>query len=454
MFDYLIVGAGFAGSVIAERLASQAGKKVLICDRRSHIAGNAYDHYNDDGILVHRYGPHIFHTNSPEIFQYLSQFTEWRPYEHRVVAFRDGKHYPMPINRTTVNMVYGLNLQTEQECEEFFETLRVPVERPRNSEDVAVGSIGRELYEKFIRGYTRRHWGLDPSELDASVVSRIPSRCNTDDRYFTDRFQYMPRYGYTRMFENMLRHPNIKVLLNTDYREILSVIPFREMIYTGPVDEFFDYCYGKLPYLSLEFKHETHDREWFLPAPVVNSADETVPYDRVTEFKYLTGQVHPKTGIVYEYPIHDANGDPYYPVPRPENADIYRQYKALADDTPGVYFVGRLATYKYYNMDQVTAQALAMFKRIVTGQTSTVAGATAEAPPLRARSVVRPTLPGEIVTPAPLSSIVIPSDSVGSAGVVGGDGRVNSSKTIVASGSNGTANGSGKGGASNAGAAD
>src|SRR6266542_3122146 len=298
VYDYLIVGAGFAGSVIAERLASQAGKKVLVCDRRPHIAGNAYDHLNDDGLLVHEYGPHIFHTNSPEVFAHLSQFTKWRPYEHRVVARLDGKDYPMPINRTTVNMVYGLNLQTEEECEAFFETIRVPIGHPRNSEHVAIRSVGRELYQKFIRGYTRRHWGLDPSQLDASVVSRIPSRCNTDDRYFTDTFQYMPLHGYTRMFEHMLSHPNITVVLNADYRELVDFIPFKEMVYTGPVDEFFDYCYGKLPYLSLAFKHETHDKEWVLPAPVVNSADEQVPYDRVTEFKYLTGQSHPKSSIV------------------------------------------------------------------------------------------------------------------------------------------------------------
>jgi len=406
VYDYLVVGAGIAGSVIAERLASQAGKKVLVCDRRPHIAGNAYDHLNDDGLLVHEYGPHIFHTNSPEVFAHLSQFTKWRPYEHRVVARVDGKDYPMPINRTTVNMVYGLNLQTEEECEAFFPTIRLPIEHPRNSEHVAISGVGRELYQKFIRGYTRRHWGLDPSQLDASVVSRIPSRCSTDDRYFTDKFQYMPLHGYTRMFEHMLSHPNITVVLNADYRELADFLPFKQMVYTGPVDEFFGYRYGKLPYLSLAFKHETHDREWVLPAPVVNSADEKVPYDRVTEFKYLTGQAHPKSSIVYEYPIHDANGDPYYPIPRPENAEVYRKYKALADDTPGVYFVGRLATYKYYNMDQVTAQALATFKRIVTGQTATVAGATAEAPPPPPLSVVRPALAADVV---PSTTVVQPS---------------------------------------------
>ncbi len=399
-FDYLIVGAGFAGCVLAERLASQAGKRVLLCDRRPHIGGNAYDHYDDAGILVHKYGPHIFHTNSLEVFHYLSQFTRWRPYEHRVVAKLGDKHYPMPINRTTVNLLYGLNLQTDEECAAFYASVAEPREQIRTSEDVVVSKVGRDLYEKFIRGYTRRHWGLDPSELDASVTARVPARTNVDDRYFTDTYQYMPLNGFTRMFENMLAHPNIKILLNTDYREILGLFPFKEMIYTGPVDEYFNYCYGKLPYLTLEFRHETHDVEWLLPAPVVNFAEEHVPYDRVTEFKYLTGQVHPKTSVVYEIPHPHEEGDPYYPVPRPENRQRYRLYKLLADETAGVYFVGRLATYQYYNMDQVTAQALATFKRIVTGRTATVAGQTSEAPPPRPRQFVRPAMPLERELPA------------------------------------------------------
>ncbi|MBI3971289.1 MAG: UDP-galactopyranose mutase [Chloroflexi bacterium] len=394
MFDYLIVGAGYAGSVLAERLASQTGKKVLICDRRNHIGGNAYDHYNDDGMLVHKYGPHIFHTNSFEVFQYLSQFTKWRPYEHRVRADLDGKLLPIPINRDTVNRLYGLNLQTDEECAAFYDSVAEKLEKIRTSEDVVVSKVGRELYEKFFRGYTRRHWGLDPSELDASVAGRIPARTNTDDRYFADTYQFMPLHGYTRMFERMLDHPNITIVLNTDYRDLLSFVPFKQMIYTGPVDEFFDYRYGKLPYLTLEFKHETHDRPVYQPAPVVNYPVERVPYDRITEFKYLTGQEHPKTSIVYEYPHPHVDGDPYYPIPRPENTELYRKYKALADATPGMYFVGRLATYQYYNMDQVTAQALAMFKRIVTGQTATVAGATTMATP-PPRRVVRPAMPWE-----------------------------------------------------------
>jgi UDP-galactopyranose mutase len=360
MFDYLIVGAGFAGSVLAERLASQSGKKVLIVDTRNHIGGNAYDHYNDDGILIHKYGPHIFHTNSREVFEYLSHFTEWRPYEHRVLASVDGQLVPIPINLDTVNKLYGLNL-TSFQLEEFFASVAEPKEYIRTSEDVVVSKVGRELYEKFFRGYTRKQWDLDPSELDKSVIARVPTRTNRDDRYFTDAYQAMPLSGYTRMFERMLSHPNIKILLNTDYREIQGVIPYREMIYTGPVDLFFDYRYGKLPYRSLEFKHETLNKPVHQPAPVVNYPNEHL-YTRVTEFKYLTGQEHAKTGIVYEYPR--AEGDPYYPVPRPENAEIYKKYKEMADATPDVHFVGRLATYKYYNMDQVVAQALTLYTKL------------------------------------------------------------------------------------------
>lgn len=362
MFDYLIVGAGFAGSVIAERLANEAGKTVLIIDTRNHIGGNAYDHYDNHGILVHKYGPHIFHTNSRPVFEYLSRFTEWRPYEHRVLASVDGQLLPIPINLNTVNKLYGLNL-TSFEVEDFFAKVAEPKDYIRTSEDVVVSKVGRELYEKFFRNYTRKQWGMDPSELDNSVIARVPTRTNRDDRYFTDTYQAMPLHGYTRMFEKMLSHPNIKVMLNTDYREIEGFIPYGEMIYTGPVDSYFNYCYGKLPYRSLEFKHETLNVAVHQEAPVVNYPNEHL-YTRCTEFKYLTGQEHLKTSIVYEYP--QAEGDPYYPVPRPENAEIYKKYKALADATPGVSFVGRLATYRYYNMDQVVAQALTTYTQLTT----------------------------------------------------------------------------------------
>jgi UDP-galactopyranose mutase len=359
-FDHLIVGAGFAGAVLAERLATQEGERVLVVDRRSHIGGNAYDEYDADGILIHRYGPHIFHTNSARVFEYLSAFTRWRPYEHRVLASVDGQLVPVPINVETINTLYGLQL-TRFDVEAFLASVREPIDQPATSEDVVVSAVGRELYEKLFRNYTRKQWGLDPSELDASVTSRVATRHDFDPRYFTDRFQSMPVEGYTRMFSRMLDHPNIKVMLNTDYREIVDMIPFGEMIYTGPIDGFFDHRFGTLPYRSIEFEFQTLAEEQHQPAAVINHPNDH-DYTRVTEFKYLTGQRHEKTSIAYEYPR--AEGDPYYPVPRPESAEIYKRYRALAERTPGVHFVGRLATYKYYNMDQVVAQALAVFERL------------------------------------------------------------------------------------------
>jgi UDP-galactopyranose mutase len=359
-FDYLIVGAGYAGSVIAERLARGLGKKVLLVDRRPHIGGNAYDHYDDAGILVHKYGPHIFHTSCREVFDYLSRFTDWRQYQHKVLASVDGQLVPIPINLDTINTLYGLTL-TSFQMEEFLASRAEKREHLKTSEDVVVSKVGRELYEKFFRGYTRKQWGLDPSELDAQVTARVPTRTNRDDRYFTDAYQAMPKFGFTRMFGQMLDHPNIHVLLNTDYREVKDAIPCKEMIYTGPVDEFFDYQYGKLPYRCLDFKHETHNMARFQPVAVVNYPND-YSYTRVTEFKHLTGQEHAKTSIVYEYPM--AEGDPYYPIPKPENAEIYKKYQTLAAETQGVHFVGRLATYRYYNMDQVVAQALTVFSHL------------------------------------------------------------------------------------------
>ncbi len=361
MFDYLIVGAGFAGAVVAERMARSYGKKVLIVDRRNHIGGNAYDHYNDDGILVHMYGPHIFHTNSEQVFQYLSQFTSWRCYEHRVLASVNGTLVPIPINLDTVNLLYGLKLTSEQEVEDFFASQAEARSSVRTSEDVVVSKVGRDLYEKLFRNYTRKQWGKDPSELDAQVTARIPVRTNRDDRYFTDRYQAMPKNGYTRMFENMLDHSNISISLGCDYREIVKDVKFREIIYSGPVDEFFDFRFGELPYRSLRFQHETLDTEYLQPVAVVNYPNEHA-YTRITEFKYLTGQIHPRTSIVYEYPANQ--GDPYYPVPTPENGALYKRYAELAAATKGVHFVGRLATYKYYNMDQVVAQALTLCKQL------------------------------------------------------------------------------------------
>jgi len=360
-FDYLVVGAGFAGSVLAERLATTMDKRVLIIDKRDHVGGNTFDYYDSAGILVHRYGPHIFHTNSADVMEYLSQFTEWRDYEHRVLASVDGQLLPIPINLDTINRLYNLSLDADG-MQAF---LASRVETPaliRTSEDIVVSRIGRDLYTKFFQNYTRKQWGLDPSQLDSSVAGRIPIRFNHDDRYFTDTFQAMPRHGYTRLFEKMLDHPNIEQALGIDYREVRKIYPGIKTIFTGPVDEFFDYRFGKLPYRSLAFDHQTFDREQYQSAPVVNFPNDNA-YTRVTEFKYLTGQHSPKTSVVFEYP--KAEGDPYYPIPRPENAAVYARYRELAEATQGVHFVGRLATYRYYNMDQVVAQALATARKII-----------------------------------------------------------------------------------------
>ncbi len=360
-YDYLVVGAGFAGSVMAERLAADSGKRVLVIDRRDHIGGNAFDHYDEAGILVHRYGPHIFHTNSQEIVDYLSRFTAWRPYEHRVLADIDGLRVPMPINRTTLNRLYDLDLATDQAAEDYFASRAEPVETIKTSADVVVSKVGRELYELFFRGYTRKQWGMDPSELDKSVTARVPTRTNADDRYFTDSFQAMPANGYTAMFAKMLDHPRIDIELGVTFEEVRARVSFDQLVFTGPVDEYFGHCHGKLPYRSLEFRHETVDKEWFLPVATVNYPSEDVPFTRITEYKHLTGQKAAQTSITYEYPC--ADGDPYYPIPRPENEALFKQYEALAKNAPEVLFVGRLATYRYYNMDQVVGQALATYRR-------------------------------------------------------------------------------------------
>jgi UDP-galactopyranose mutase len=363
-YDYLVVGAGFAGSVIAERLASQHGARVLLIDRRNHVGGNAYDEPNEAGILYHKYGPHIFHTNSEQVVEYLSKFTKWRPYEHRVRAFVRDQLVPIPINRTTLNKLFGLDLQNDEDAAAYLASRAEPVDEIRTSEDVVINAVGRELYELFFRGYTRKQWGLDPSELDKQVTSRIPTRTNTDDRYFSDTFQAMPLNGYTAMFTAMLDHPLIDKSLGTDFRDIRQEAGqiADHIIYSGPIDEYFDFRFGKLPYRSLKFDHRTLDEERHQPVAVVNYPDPQVPYTRISEYKHLTGQQHPRTTITYEYP--SAEGDPYYPIPRAENQALYKKYEELADRTDGVTFVGRLATYRYYNMDQIVGQALATFRRM------------------------------------------------------------------------------------------
>jgi UDP-galactopyranose mutase len=360
-FDVLVVGAGFAGCVIAERCAS-AGRTVLVIDKREHIAGNAFDELDRNGILVHRYGPHIFHTNAVFVSDYLSAFTDWIPYEHRVLAKVGSEYYPIPINQTTVNNLYGLSLD-EAGVAAFFERVREPRDPILTSEDVVLASVGRDLCDKFFRGYTRKQWGLDLSELNASVAARIPVRTNTDDRYFTDTFQKMPAEGYTKMFARMLDHPNIRVQLSTDFGEFRRNASWNLLVYTGPIDEYFEFKLGKLPYRSLQFDHEYLPRvDQFQTVGTVNYPNDH-DFTRITEFKHLTGQEHSGTSIVREYPRDE--GDPYYPVLRPENQEQFQNYRALSIRERDVFFVGRLAQYKYYNMDQVVAAALKMSNQLL-----------------------------------------------------------------------------------------
>jgi UDP-galactopyranose mutase len=367
-YHLLVVGAGYAGSVVAERFASQHGSRVLVVDRRDHIAGNAFDYRDEHGVLVHAYGPHIFHTKAGHIVEYLSQFTEWRPYEHRVVAAVDGQHLPMPINRDTVNRLYGLDLRTDEDVEAFYAERAEPVEHIKTSEDAVVAKVGRDLYEKFFRSYTRKQWERDPSELHASVCARIPLRTNTDDRYFTDWHQAMPAEGYTSMFERILDHPNIDVSLGVDYEDIRQEVEHGHLVYTGPIDKFFDYRFGALPYRSLEWelKNEpTPDGGLVQPFGSINYPAADVPHTRTTEFRHLTGQSpHPSSTIAVEFPR--SEGDPYYPIPNDETRALYRRYAALTEELAAdVTFVGRLARYQYLNMDQVVGQALATYRRMV-----------------------------------------------------------------------------------------
>lgn len=359
-YDFLVVGAGFAGAVCARQLA-EAGRTVLLIDRRPHIGGNAYDCRDSHGVLIHPYGPHIFHTNSKKVFEYLSRFTHWRFYEHRVLAVVDGELYPLPINRSTINRLYGLDLD-ERGVEAYLDKVRQPRASIRTSEDVVLSSVGPDLCEKFFRGYTRKQWGMDLSDLSAGVAARIPTRTNDDDRYFGDDFQFMPAEGYTAMFERMLAHPNITAQTSTSLEDVRARAHWGHMVYTGPIDAFFDHCYGKLPYRSLRFEHQhIADQQQVQKVGTVNYPNDH-DYTRVTEFKHLTGQECMGTSVVREYPQDE--GDPYYPVPRPDNEALFKRYRELADQKEGVTFVGRLAEYRYYNMDQVVGAALAVSRTL------------------------------------------------------------------------------------------
>ncbi|MDQ3099275.1 MAG: UDP-galactopyranose mutase [bacterium] len=367
--DIVIIGAGISGAVLAERYAS-IGKSVLIIEKRGHIAGNCYDYYNEDGILVSKYGAHLFHTNHENVWEYVNRFSKWYPYEHRVLSRVDGKLVPIPVNITTVNELFNLNIQTEEEMQQWLDSVQVKNENPQNGEEAAKARVGEILYEKMFKHYTKKQWDKYPEELDASVTNRIPVRANFDDRYFSDKYQYLPEGGYTQMFEKILNHPNITIMLNTDYFAVRDQITHHEkLFYTGPVDRFFDFKFSleeKLEYRSINFEFETLDQEYFQDAAVINYPAPDTGFTRVIEYKHMTKQQHPKTTISREYTVDvvSEEQEPYYPVPNPRNQAIYSQYKKEVDKLTNVYFVGRLANYKYFNMDEAFKNALELFKKL------------------------------------------------------------------------------------------
>ncbi len=362
--DVLIAGCGYAGIVLAERLASQCGLHCLIVERRQHIGGNSYDEHDAAGVLLHKYGPHYFRTNSDRIRDYLSQFTEWHPVEYKILSSAEGRLWQFPINLNTFEQILG-RPSTSEEMAATLEKWRVPIEMPRNSEEVIVSQVGWRLYELFFKNYTRKQWKRDPRELDASVCGRIPIRTNRDDRYLSEKFQALPREGYTAMFRRMLAHPKIEVLLGADFREVQAQTESRHVVYTGMVDEYFDFRLGELPWRSLRFEPETLRQEWFQPVMQINYPNEH-DFTRIVEIKHATGQKLPEaTTIVREFPEDYARGKvAYYPIPAPDAKALYERYAELAAREEGVSFVGRLATYRYYNMDQVVGMALAEFEKL------------------------------------------------------------------------------------------
>ena len=358
MYDFLIVGAGITGITAASVLARELNKKVLIVEKRSHIGGNCYDYYNEYGILIHKYGPHIFHTQFKEVWDYLSQFTEWLPYVHKVLAWVDGKYISFPVNIKTLEQLFDKPF-TEKEMRDWIKTQRLPIENPQNAEQVVVSKMGYFLYEKLFKYYTKKQWGIEAKELGPEVTARIPIRFNRDDRYFTDPYQGMPKKGYSKMFQKMLNLKNIEIVLNTDYKQVINDIKFNKLIYTGSIDYFFDYQFGPLPYRSLKFVFKTLNKKWFQPVGVVNYPNN-YKFTRIAEFKHLTGQEYFKTTICYEYPqdyVPDKN-IPCYPIPKKETQEIYEKYKNAAQKLKTVYFVGRLAEYKYFNMDMCVKKGM------------------------------------------------------------------------------------------------
>ena len=361
-YQIIIIGAGISGAVLAERYA-KIGKKVLVLEKRNHIAGNCYDYYNDAGILCSKYGAHLFHTNFEDVWEYIHRFSDWNFYEHRVVAKVDGKLVPIPVNITTVNEVFSLTIQSEEEMKKWLDENQVKNQDPQNGKQAAEARVGTVLYEKMFKHYTKKQWDKYPEELDASVTNRIPVRSNFDDRYFSDTYQAQPRGGYTEMFKKIFNHPNITIDLETDYFDIRDEIKgYEKLFYTGQIDQFFDFKHSlkeKLEYRSINFVEETLDQEDYQGHSVVNYPGKEVDFTRIIEYKHITGQKNPKTTIVKEYTTDE--GEPYYPVPNPRNNAIFQKYKEEADKLSNIYFVGRLANYKYFNMDQAFKNALDLF---------------------------------------------------------------------------------------------
>lgn len=364
MFDYLIVGSGFSGAVLAERLASVLNKKVCVVEKRNHIGGNAYDYINTDGILVHKYGPHWFHTNSDNVFNYLSKFTEWIYHNHIVKSNVEGKLYQFPINRNTINSFFNLNLSSEKEVERFLEYKKLKIQDPQNSEEMVLSLLGKELYEKFYLNYTLKQWNIHPRDLSPTITARIPVRLNNQESYFNDKYQVMPKLGYTNLFEELLGHDNITLILNEDFADIKNELKFNKLIYTGPLDEYFNYCHGELPYRSLEFEHKTFELEYFQDCQQINYPNEN-EYTRIIEWKHATGQKSSRTSIMMEYPVkYNSGGERFYPIPLSSNNEILDKYIDETKKLENVIFCGRLAQYKYYNMDQVVENSLKLFENI------------------------------------------------------------------------------------------
>ena len=366
MYDYLIVGAGFSGCVLAERLAS-AGKKVLLLDKRQHIGGNAYDYFNEHGILIHKYGPHIFHTNSKRVFEYLSKFTDWRSYEHKVLASIDGHLVPIPFNLNSIEMLFPIKYSEKliaSLINSYGYGSKVPILKLQEVNDEDLNFLSNYIYDNVFLNYTKKQWGVRPEELSSSVTSRVPILVSKDNRYFQDVYQVMPQNGYTYMFSKMLSSHNIHILLNVDYREVLALVKYKKLIYTGMIDEYFDHIHGYLPYRSLDFVHKYFEFINYQEVGTINYPNNN-DYTRITESKHLTGQKVSGTIVTIEYPkdYNYQNSDiPYYPIPNAINEDIYKLYRNEAEKMSNVYFCGRLAEYRYYNMDQVVARALKMFE--------------------------------------------------------------------------------------------